>query len=115
MHLSLHHHPSYSTIAVEGGLDGLSADGVLDAFSLVPPEQSLVLDLSQARDVDWRAARLLTDEISERSRVAHVVVVVDGDAVSSALVATDLHRWVPFVHRIDDAVTLVTGVVTTGV
>jgi len=109
MHLQLHHYPSYSLVAAEGSLDGTNIEAVLDVFSLVPVEQSLVIDVRGVAAVDVVAAKALVDEVAPRARVANVTVVVDELGVASTLVMEDLHHLAPLFRNVDDAVALVTG------
>ena len=108
MHMSLQCHPSYAVVSVEGWLSVESVDSVIDLFSLVPLDQSLILDLCKLDVLDAGAAGVLTAEIRSRSGTADVAVVVDDTGVAASLVLEDLHHSVPFVRLVDDAVTLVT-------
>lgn len=110
MNLSLHHHPSFSVIAVEGDLLSAAVENVLDLFSMVPVDQSLIVDLSGVGIVDSAACTAVRDELRARMEVAKLAVVVDSDDVSLNLVLHDVDRVAPLVRRRDDAISLVTGV-----
>lgn len=114
MNLSLHHHPSFSVVAVEGDLVGASVENVLDLFSMVPLEQSLIVDLSGVGHLESAACTAVREELRARMEVALLAVVVDSDDVSLSLVLHDVDRVAPLVRRRDDAVTLVTGVLVGG-
>lgn len=107
MHLRLHHHPSYSLVAVDGELDQRSVDPLIDVFSMVPLGQGVVLDLRDVRTLDVAAARLLRDELVPRTGAAHVAVVVADPDVAASLVMADLHRSTSLVRTIEDAVGVV--------
>ena len=77
MNLSLHHHPSFSVIAVEGDLYGAAVENVLDLFSMVPVEQSLIVDLSGVGILESTACAAVRDELRGRTEVASLAVVVD--------------------------------------
>ena len=114
MHLSLHHHPSYSLVAAEGELSAEAVHNLLGLLALVPVEQPLVVDLRRVASVGARAAGALVGELAPRSALTQVVAVVDDADVAAVLVMDDFDRWVPFVHHLDDAVSMVTGMVVVG-
>lgn len=114
MHLALQHCPSYSVIAAEGHLTESTIESVLDVFSLIPCEQSLVVDLAQVIELDASAARALGNEIATRAAVAHVALVFVDAKIGAALVRAGLHDVVPFVDRFEHAVSLVASDVMAG-
>ena len=110
MNLSLHHHPSFSVIAVEGDLLSAAVENMLDLFSMVPVDQSLIVDLSGVGVIESAACTAVDGELRTRMEVAALSVVVDSDDVSMTLVLHDVDRVAPLVRRLEDAIALVTGV-----
>lgn len=110
MHLSLHHHPSYSLVSIDGSLTAASIDSAIDMFSMVPVGQPLVIDLAQLTSIESVAAVALHDELRGRALDAAVAVVVNDLDVSMQLVLHDVDRRAQFVRSRADALALVTGV-----
>lgn len=110
MHLSLHHHRSYSTLAIEGSLTGTAIDGVIDMFSMVPVGQRLVVDLSAVTIIDDDSAGALCDELRDRADTATVIVVVHDVEVTMQLVLRNLDRCTRFARTKAEAIALATGV-----
>ena len=92
MHLSLHHHPHVSVVAVEGNLDGHNVTDLTDLLSMVPLGQPLIVDLLSVGSLDEAAAAAMYDEFFDRTPHAEVAVVVDDLDVRMRLVLGDVDR-----------------------
>ena len=93
-------------LRLTGQIDDPTDDLLLEAFAFVQPMDHLVLDLTSVTVLDRRGARFLHDVIDVRSVLAECVVVSTVEAVSMALVLSNVDRVSPIVRGVEQAIAI---------
>ena len=97
-------------VHLRGDIEFLNADAVLaDILAAVPPDEPLILDLTQTTHLDSSGVRVLFT-VAERLQDRHqrLVLVAKHEAMLRRVVAlTKLDDLVPLVATIDQALTTV--------
>src|SRR5205814_9127715 len=106
--VSVERHDAQPVLHVRGEIEFLNSDAVLaDILAAVPPDEPLILDLTQTTHLDSSGVRLLF-AVAERLQYRHqrLVLVATHEAVIRRVVALmKLDDQVPLVATVDEALT----------
>ena len=108
--VSVERHDARPVLHIRGEIEFLNSDAVLaDILAAVPPDEPLILDLTQTTHLDSSGVRVLF-AVAERLQDRHqrLVLVATREAVLRRVVAlTKLDDLVPLVATVDEALTTV--------
>ena len=108
--VSIERHDARPVLHVRGEIEFLNSNAVLtDILAAVPPDEPLILDLTQTTHLDSSGVRVLFT-VAERLQDRHqrLVLVATHEAVLRRVVAlTKLDDRVPLVATVDEALTTV--------
>jgi hypothetical protein len=101
---SLIRHARMTVLQLNGEVraDG-QLDALCDAFAFVPPDEELVLELSETTALDARSASLIHDVLMTRAVTARTVVVSPRAQISMQLVLHNVDRASSIVPTMGDA------------
>jgi hypothetical protein len=81
-------------------------DDLLGAFALVPSDDQLVLELSEATALDGDAASMIQELLMRRAAIAQAVVISPRPQIVTRLVLHEVGRVSPIVRTMADALNI---------